>query len=95
MIHVLGIEVEDDPLAVVLREGNRGVLLRGQAEVGRGSALGEDVGGASREAEAAGGGESERWCEAEGFAAKHWISPLGIFANLSANGASCDALCFA
>ena len=38
--HVLGIEVEDDPLALVLESEMGCVLLRGQAEVGGGGADG-------------------------------------------------------
>ena len=44
---VLGVEVEDDPLALVVGEGDGLVFLGGQGEVGSGCADGNGVGGVS------------------------------------------------
>jgi hypothetical protein len=36
---ILGIEIQDDPLAAIIVQANRRAFLRGQGEVGRGASL--------------------------------------------------------
>jgi len=68
---VLGIEIENDPLAFEVREADGLVFLRGQGEVGRGSANLHGVGCSGcmgLEAEATGCYDGEKCCDPNCFA---------------------------
>jgi hypothetical protein len=73
--HVLGVEVEDDPLALVIGEADHLVFLRWQGEVGGWGTDGYSVGcgGVGANAERSGGGQGQDCCEREYFAHRFFL----------------------